>query len=354
MVKNRLLSIGVGVLFAAAAARCVAPVTPTPTPLVIVVTATPAPATETPRPSPTPVAPTDTPPTSPTPGPPTETTLPTPTPAADAVVAVRAANLRRGPGLVYPVVAVLREGDRLTVEARSPNGHWLQVRTEREVKGWVATDLATLNRALGPVAVAVVIPPTPVPPTPPPSPVPGVSPTPPCFRVPIRGFGKVWDENPAARALVGCPYAIELGMGYEAQRFEGGVMFWTDADFYDNRAVVWVLFADDSTYARVPDTWMSGQAEPTPLTPPGGLYEPRGRLGKAWREGAGVRNRLGWAIETVQQGRGAWQGFDRGYMFWLVYRAGAADEERWIYVLGTYYPCPPCGSRNDWLKFVDT
>jgi len=317
----------------------------TQTPFVLVVTATPLPPTKTPLPTPTPVVA-----ATATPTPPAETPPPTPTPAADAVVAARAANLRGGPGLNYPVLAVLLEGARLKVEARSPDSGWLQVRTEAGQVGWVARDLLTVYLALGPVPVVEIIPPTPMMPTYPP---PGITPTPPCFQVPIRGFGKVWDENPSARALVGCPYMTEQGMRYEAQRFEGGVMFWTDADFYDNTGIVWVLFSDDGTYARVPDTWFGGP-EPTPLSPPKGLYEPRGRLGKAWREGAGVRDRLGWAIEPVQQGNGAWQGFDRGYMFWIVYRQGLPDQERWIYVLSTYYPWPPGGSRNDWLKFVDT
>lgn len=191
-------------------------------------------------------------------------------------------------------------------------------------------------------------------PTPIPSPTPLPTPTPPCVRFPRRGFGKVWHENESARDLVGCAYYDEEGMNYMARRFEHGVIFWTDADFYENLGVAWVLFRDNMTYTSVPVTWTEGQPEPSPLAPPEGFYEPHGRIGQAWREGAGVRERLGWALETEQSGGGAWQEFDRGFMFWIVYNQGTPDEERMIYVLAAYWPWPPGGRRNDWLEFVDT
>jgi hypothetical protein len=183
------------------------------------------------------------------------------------------------------------------------------------------------------------------------TPAPGVSPTPPCSQLPIRGFGKVWSDQAWARDLVGCAsYSIEKGMKFQAQRFERGVMIWSDADIWVNRNVVWVLFSDDQTYARIPDTYDPGMAEPTPLTPPKGKLEPRGRLGKAWREGGGVKDRLGWAIEPPTSGGGAYQEFDRGLMYWIPFKA----DDRWIYVLTQYWPCPPCGPRIDWAAYLDT
>jgi len=205
-----------------------------------------------------------------------------------------------------------------------------------------------------PTPTEALLPPTATPaPTATPSPL--LSPTPPCIKFPRRGFGKVWYENESARDLVGCAsYSVEEGMHYLAQRFERGLIFWTDADFYENLRVAWVLFGDDMTYARVPVTWAEGQPEPPPLTPPEGFYEPRGCLGQAWREGAGVRERLGWAVGPEQSGGGAWQEFDRGFMFWIVYNRDTPDEEKIIYVLAAYWPWPPGGRRNDWLEFVDT
>jgi hypothetical protein len=184
-----------------------------------------------------------------------------------------------------------------------------------------------------------------------------VTPTPPCQIVPVRGFGKVWNDNPKAKEYVGCTsYSTEQGMDYVAQRFEKGVMFaLSNIEGYDYfaKGYVFVLFADDGTYIKVPDTWSKDQPEPTPLAPPAGKLEPRDRLGKAWREGAGVRDRLGWAIEAESSGKGSWQEFDRGYMFWIVFNKDTPQEIKMIYVLATYSPAPSYGQRNDWLGFED-
>ena len=143
-------------------------------------------------------------------------------------------------------------------------------------------------------------------------------------------------------------------------------MLWIDQPGFSwERGVVLVLFQDNMTFARVSDTWEPGQPEPSPQTPPQGLYEPRERFGKAWREGAGVKDRLGWAIELEKKG-GAWspnpadalngaaQGFLRGLMYWIPYKAGTASytEDRWIYVLATLKSDRSPG--NSWLAFPDT
>ena len=199
--------------------------------------------------------------------------------------------------------------------------------------------------------------PTPLPPTATstPSPTPTI---PACYVVPVRGFGKVWSEHPEAREYVGCPSypKNEQGVDFIAQRFKGGVMFWTSSQSWFDRGNIIVLFRSNGTYVRIPDTWAPGQPEPTPMTPPAGLYEPRGRLGKAWREGlgGGIRQELGWAIEPERRGRGAWQAFERGFMYWIPYKP---PDDRWIYVLSIRWPSPPAGSgkpRNDWLEFLDT
>lgn len=139
------------------------------------------------------------------------------------------------------------------------------------------------------------------------------------------------------RLYVGCPSypRDEKAVKFEAQRFERGVIFRTDSTDYWDAGYVFVLFGDNGTFTRISDTWVQGQSEPLPPTPPSGLYEPRGRLGKAWRKGAGVKDRLGWAIESVKSGQGAWQRFERGFMYWIPYKAGTPQEmeDRWIYVL---------------------
>jgi len=61
------------------------------------------------------------------------TQTPTPRPESCTVTA-HALNLRAGAGTSYSVLAVLDEGDRLTVLAR---GHWLQVETITGAAGFV-------------------------------------------------------------------------------------------------------------------------------------------------------------------------------------------------------------------------
>jgi hypothetical protein len=109
-----------------------------------------------------------------------------------------------------------------------------------------------------------------------------------------------------------------------------------------------VLFANDGTATRIQDRY--DQSRPDPIateTPPQGLYTPSGRLGLVWREGAGVRDRLGWAIEPLRQGTGAWQGYAGGSMAWVAFQQGTPQDvdDRWIYVVS---------NGNRWLTYKDT
>jgi len=190
----------------------------------------------------------------------------------------------------------------------------------------------------------------------------------PCHVAPIRGFGKVWDENPSARAYVGCPYySREKGMECIAQRFEHGAVFWMTGPDYPTwqQGYAYVLFGDDGTFIRVPVSWGAERPAPmpTPAATPTEPFEPQGNLAEVWREGPGVKRRLGLALEPEKSCNGAWQEFSRGWMFWIPYRQGTPDDvpgkpfeqrDRWIYVLAWYWPYPPGGSRNDWLQFLDT
>ena len=191
----------------------------------------------------------------------------------------------------------------------------------------------------------------------------------PCHITPTHGFGKVWDENPSMRAYVGCPYGYshEKGMDFIAQRFEHGVIFWAGGPDYDGLSDAYVLFRDDGTFiqARVSVSWSREQPAPmpTPTATPTEPFEPQGNLAEVWREGPGVKRRLGLAVEPEKSGNGAWQEFLRGWMFWIPYEQGTPDDalgkpfeqrDRWIYVLADYWPYPPGGERNEWLEFLDT
>lgn len=141
-------------------------------------------------------SPTANPPLSPSPGP---SVSQSPSPAT-VLVGERGANLRRGPGPEYPVVATLRAGARLELRAVSPTGEWYQVRLPGRGSPWIDAGYAVIVGGVGGVPVATAGPapttvhrppaaePTPTrrppaaptataPPTPPPPPKPTPIPT---------------------------------------------------------------------------------------------------------------------------------------------------------------------------------
>jgi hypothetical protein len=92
-------------------------------------------------------------------------------------------------------------------------------------------------------------------------------------------------------------------------------------------------------------------------------FEPQGNLAEMWRDAPEVQARLGLALEPEKRGQGAFKEFSRGWMYWIPFRQGTADDveglpleqrDRWIYVLATQSPQPAGGERNEWLKFLDT
>jgi len=93
-------------------------------------------------------------------------TLPT------ATVAVYAVHLREGPGSLFAIIGVLRQGETCRVIARSPAPIWLQLECP-EANGWVRPDLLSIDGTLGgvPLTEVQVTPPAP---TPTPSPEPTV------------------------------------------------------------------------------------------------------------------------------------------------------------------------------------
>jgi hypothetical protein len=171
-----------------------------------------------------------------------------------------------------------------------------------------------------------------------------------CQRVPVRGFGRVWANNPAVQRALGCPQAFppfdqEVVVQTAYQPFEHGTMLWISRTTWMQERSIYVFF-NDGTLQMFDDTWRDGQPVNSGLTPPAGRYEPQRGFGKVWREGTGarVRERLGWATAQEQGGPGAYQRFQKGEMYWT----GAANR---IYVLyGTVsefgtYPTPGPGTE---------
>jgi hypothetical protein len=172
-----------------------------------------------------------------------------------------------------------------------------------------------------------------------------------CSSAPVRGFGKLWSDNPSVKARIGCPYsyATEQATQIAIQKFEHGEMLWVNssvAPYYYlpyNKTIF--IFFDDGSWATVRDTWDESQPPNAGLTPPPGLYEPQRGFGNAWRNETGlkVRERLGWATEKNERGgSGAVQGFWNGLMLWF----GPTKE---IAVAYRYYD-----RTNVWEIYPDT
>jgi tetratricopeptide (TPR) repeat protein/uncharacterized protein YraI len=86
---------------------------------------------------------------TPTPLHPCSPALPSPTPGPLLLeIGPRGANVRRGPGAEYTVMATRRAGDRMEVLAANVSGEWYQVRVPGQGRGWVSAAYAS---ALGDV-----------------------------------------------------------------------------------------------------------------------------------------------------------------------------------------------------------
>ncbi len=151
--------------------------------VVVIVTATPQPP-----PTATPGPPTQPPPPTATPGPPTATPTSTGTPLPPVVVSVKVdkANVRQGPGLLYPTITRLDAGTEITVVGRNRNGDWWKVCCVNGQDVWIADSVVQVAGPIWTVAEIGNVPPPP--PTRPPPPTPLPTPT---FAWPFRVEGSV-------------------------------------------------------------------------------------------------------------------------------------------------------------------
>ncbi len=170
-----------------------------------------------------------------------------------------------------------------------------------------------------------------------------------CYALPIRGFGKVWSENPSVRERIGCPsFNPEQATQVVTQNFQHGKMYLivssTSAYYLVGYPRTIIVLFDDGNWANLADTYDSSQPANGNLTPPPGLYEPQRDLGNAWRNQTGlkVRERLGWATEQERSSNGAAQGFYGGLMLFL----GTTNE---IFVGYNFY-----GRTTSWEIYPNT
>lgn len=161
--------------------RLVVAPTPTATPTALATLRATNTVTPTPTITPTPTwTPTSIPTVTPTPTiTPTPTATPSPIPVASARVIAADAIVRSGPGLVFPKVGVVQQGQEFGVTGANGSGTWWQICClEADKKGWVRVDLVEITGPLNEVAVITVPTPTPRPTataTPiPPTPTPGL------------------------------------------------------------------------------------------------------------------------------------------------------------------------------------
>lgn len=71
-----------------------------------------------------------------------------------ATVITGALNVRSGPGVGYQVLAVIYEGQNVSLLGRNSASSWVKVRTANNVEGWVNASLLQSNVAIGSLPVA--------------------------------------------------------------------------------------------------------------------------------------------------------------------------------------------------------
>lgn len=91
-------------------------------------------------------------------------------PAPQAVVSTSGANIRRGPGVVYPIMDTIRTGDSVVIIGRNNAGDWWRVCCVEGEPGWLFAQAVTTT---GDVSLAPL---SPAPPTPSPSATPAPAP----------------------------------------------------------------------------------------------------------------------------------------------------------------------------------
>lgn len=130
-------------------------------------------------------------------------------------------------------------------------------------------------------------------------------------------FGdRAWQTYGLAMYLTGCPVVAQHDVPLAEQQFERGVMVWTGQTFhtriYSIRTtplpVIWSGYSD---------RWQQWEPERAGLTPPPGLIEPKRGFGKVWREEAGVRETLGWAVTDERGDVGVVQQYTNGAAIYM-------------------------------------
>jgi hypothetical protein len=206
------------------------------------------------------------------------------------------ANLRSGPGTVYPVIGGARAGDRLPVAGR--HGDWWQVRLAGQV-GWLWGGLVEANEMAHRAPVVTAVPPTP---TPTPTPTNALTPTPANALIPhevVLGPDTVYPVR--ARRIVGPGYElVDASDRYDLVLHRdvfGAVIrqFWGDKLFRRHPHGLRITLIDPEMPAECAYVCKSCPGQPTRLS----VLAPI-RLVSDWRGDCHAR-----AMEVFGDGRGA-------------------------------------------------
>jgi hypothetical protein len=113
-------------------------------------------------------------------------------------------------------------------------------------------------------------------------------------------------------ADLGCPQAVALSSGAAWQPFEQGRLLWRE-----DLNLIYVLETADNKVTAVGDKWSDGDDPFDPaIVPPTGFYQPVRGFGQIWRERAGVRASLGWALSEELGFTATIQQFDRAEVWY--------------------------------------
>ncbi|NJP06575.1 MAG: hypothetical protein HC837_13565 [Chloroflexaceae bacterium] len=123
---------------------------------------------------------------------------------------------------------------------------------------------------------------------------------------------------PALQEALGCA-TLEKERDVQAsfQYFENGLMIWLNQQTTTGPQIDAVVESGpwQRTYR---DTWTPNDPDTPNVTPPPGLYLPRGGFGKVWLDDVELRSQIGWAVQERETfDRASVQHFDYGHIVWL-------------------------------------
>ncbi|HLH73908.1 MAG TPA: hypothetical protein VKX96_11550 [Chloroflexota bacterium] len=147
-----------------------------------------------------------------------------------------------------------------------------------------------------------------------------------CSIQPVRGFGTLYQAQPAIASRLGCARDAESALGLVVQPFANGLMIERD----DQKQILALI--DGQGWRSYSDTSNSAADAAPPTT-----GEPVSTLSKVWRAHPDLQTSLGKTTTTQQAETGAVETFEHGTMLWT--------PDHVIYVLY---------DDGSWTKAIDT